>query len=220
MVIVTRPPWKVKEAFAMAEKSRYWAAVCYPENMIPDWQNKIDDLIEFPFAYCVHDLDHDQKSEHRKDHVHIMVAWSNTTTKKAAMELMNRLSAPGRSCCPVIQSVHNVRRSYDYLIHDTDKCREDGKYQYPKEARIEGNNFDIGAFEQISAEEKGEAAKEICKFCIDRGIENLSDVFTIVTESEDFSDVRYWEAFKLYNAMIERICKGVYLKRHPAEKKK
>lgn len=204
----------------MAEKSRYWAAVCYPENMLPDWEKKIDDLLEFPFAYCVHDLDHDQKSEHRKDHVHIMVAWTNTTTKKAAKELIDRLSAPGRNCCPGVQAIHNVRRSYDYLIHDTEKCRAEGKYQYPKEARIEGNNFDIGSFEQISAEEKGEAAKDICKFVIERGIENLSDVFIIVTESEDFADVKYWEAFKLYNAMIERICKGVYLKHHPGQQKK
>lgn len=203
----------------MAEKSRYWAAVCYPESMIPEWQAQIDDLIEFPFAYCIHDLDRDQKSEHRKDHVHIMVAWSNTTTRKAAKELMDRLSVPGRSCCPVIQSVHNVRRAYDYLIHDTEKCRQEGKFLYPKSARVEGNGFDIGSFEQLSTEEKGEAAKEICRFCIDRRIENLSDVFVMVTESEDFSDSKYWEAFKLYNSMIERICRGVYLKNHPAEKK-
>ena len=196
----------------MAEKARYWTGVVYPENMIDDWKDRICECLEMPFAYCEHSLDKDSKSDHRKDHVHILLAWNNTTTKKAVKEVFERLARPGRVCCNGVQSVYNVRRMYDYLIHDTDDCRQKGKELYPKESRIEGNNFDIGAFEQISAEEKGEAAKELCKYIIERRICNLGDVFSIITESEDFSDVKYWEAFKMYNAMIERICKSVYLK--------
>ena len=89
----------------MVKKSRYWAAVCYPENMLPDWEKKIDDLLEFPFAYCVHDLDHDQ-SEHRKDHVHIMVP--GQTQRRRQQRIDDRLSAPGRNCCPGVQAIHNV----------------------------------------------------------------------------------------------------------------
>lgn len=204
----------------MAEKSRYWAAVLYPENMIPDWREKLPDLVEWPFAYCLHYKDKDLKSEHRKDHLHLMVAWSNTTTKKAAFELCDRLSAPGRRCLSTIQSVHNVRRMYDYLLHETEDAKKAGKEVYPKEDRIEGNGFDIGQLEQISTEEKSDAAKEICKFVIDRKIGNLADLYIILTETEDFKDAVYWEAFKQYNSMIDRICKAVWLKEDAASKKK
>ena len=50
------------------------------ENMRPDWREAIDDLLQLPYAYCEHTADKDSKSEHRKDHVHIIVAKSNTTS--------------------------------------------------------------------------------------------------------------------------------------------
>lgn len=38
---------------------------------------------------------------------------------------------------------HRGARYYDYLIHDTDKCRKLGKHQYDPSERITGNGFDI-----------------------------------------------------------------------------
>ena len=38
---------------------------------------------------------------------------------------------------------------YNYLIHDTDSCRKQGKYLYKVEDRICGNGFDIGLYEQF-----------------------------------------------------------------------
>ena len=49
-------------------KARYWWAVLYPENMVEGWEDKIDDLLQVPFGYCVQSADTDSKSEHRKDH--------------------------------------------------------------------------------------------------------------------------------------------------------
>ena len=66
------------------------------------------------------------------------------------MKLFNRLSQPGTVCCPVVQDKYNIRSAYNYLIHDTDESRKAGKYQYEKSCRIEGNNFDIGMYEQFS----------------------------------------------------------------------
>ncbi|MEF2860074.1 MAG: Rep family protein, partial [Collinsella sp.] len=77
-------------------KARYWWAVLYQENMRPDWRETIDDLLQLPYAYCEHTADKDSRSEHRKDHVHIIVAKSNTTSYKHIMEVFNLLSAPGK----------------------------------------------------------------------------------------------------------------------------
>lgn len=204
----------------MAEKARYWTAVCYPENMLSDWQQRIDDILEFPFAYCIHDLDHDLKSEHRKNHVHLLIVWPNNTTPKAVMELVLKLSAPDRKCCPAVQAVHDVRRMYDYLIHDTESCRKAGKELYDSSQRVTGNCFDIGLYEQISIEDKSAALKEICDYVVEANIKNFADIYVIVSTSEDFADLKYWEALRTYSGMIERLCKGLFLKQQQQKEQK
>lgn len=82
------------ESGARINKARYWWAVLYPENMVPDWESRIGDIVQVPYAYAAHTLDKDSKSEHRKDHVHLILVFGNTTTYKHAMEVFNLLSAP------------------------------------------------------------------------------------------------------------------------------
>lgn len=64
-------------------KVKLWEGICYPENMRDDWQDEIDDILQVPFAYAVHDIDHDQKSKQRKTHAHVIVVWGGNTTRKA-----------------------------------------------------------------------------------------------------------------------------------------
>ena len=130
-------------------KVKLWEGICYPENMRDDWQDEIDDILQVPFAYAVHDIDHDQKSKQRKTHAHVIVVWGGNTTRKAIINVLNRLSADGKKCCSSAEPINNIRHAYDYLIHDTASCRKKGKELYPVEARIEGNNFDIGQLEQL-----------------------------------------------------------------------
>ena len=61
----------------MIDKSRYWQAVCWLENMVDGWQDSIGDLLQLPYAYCIHDMDTDSMSEHRKNHVHIIIVFPN-----------------------------------------------------------------------------------------------------------------------------------------------
>ena len=96
----------------------------------------------------------DSKSEHRKDHVHLIVAFPNTTTYKHALNVMDLLSAEGKKAINKCEAVVGIRNVYDYLIHDTEDCRKKGKEQYDPSERITGNNFDIGAYEQLGTVEK------------------------------------------------------------------
>lgn len=203
----------------MAEKNKYWVGVCYPENMVEDWQEKIYDLVQVPFAYCQHTMDKDTKSEKRKDHVHIILAFNNTTTKNWAFSVMDKLSAPGKTCCPGIQPIIWIRNQYDYLIHDTEGARKAGKELYPESARITGNGFDIGLYEQVSQQDKEEAFKELSELIIKSQIENYADFFMIVLEGSDYQEPKYMDTLRSYSSHFERLCKGIYLKRHPAEKR-
>lgn len=187
------------------KKARYWVAVLYLENMIPGWEETIDDLIELPFAYCIHRADLDTKSEHRKDHVHIIIAFPNTTTYKHAMNVFSLLNAEGRRALNTCKAVINIRNKYDYLIHDTKKAREQGKHLYDPSERIEGNNFDIGAYEQVTQEDKNRMLREMLDFCVDNAIPDIS---TFYTEYEPLQDAQVFDVFKSYGALVERICKG------------
>ena len=66
-------------------KVKLWEGICYPENMRDDWQDEIDDILQVPFAYAVHDIDHDQKSKQRKTHAHVIVVWGGNTTRNLAL---------------------------------------------------------------------------------------------------------------------------------------
>lgn len=190
-------------------KARYWCAVLYPENMIDDWEIKIGDLITFPYCYCIHDQDVDKEGETRKTHVHIMIAYTNTVAQGPVMKLLERLNAPGKNAFNTIQTVNNVRHMYNYLIHDTDACRKQGKHIYMKEERISGNNFDIGDFEQVSIAEKRRRLKEVCDFVVEQNITNFTEAYIYVTKN--FGE-EYFEIFATYSGLISRITKGNFLK--------
>ena len=199
-------------------KARYWVAICYPENMVEDWQDQIGDLIQYPYAYCIHDKDHlgkykakrkSDQDRQRKVHVHIFVAFPDTTTKKHFEELIDSLSAEGKKCSPGGEAVVNPKNKYDYLIHDTETCRKQGKYVYPKSERIEGNNFDIGSYIQISVKDIRDIKKELAQAISDQAFTNFFDFYFFVVNN--FDDT-YFDVVTSYSSFFEKIIKGLYLK--------
>lgn len=172
-------------------KKRIWVGILYTENMREDWKSVIDDVLDLPFAYCVHDKDLDLDGDCRKPHVHLMVAWPGPTTYTEALRLMSSLSAPGKRAINKVEAVRNVRRQYAYLIHATAKAKEAGKYQYDPSERITGNCFDIGAYEQISLVEKQRMRQELSKLIAEKEITNYADFYVYVLSNfePDYEDV-------------------------------
>ena len=184
--------------------ARNWTAILYPEHLIDNWSFKIGELLEYPFVYCIHDKDTllDLKSEietfpehtdadldiipdnddktviasnyKRKVHIHIIISFPNTTTYNHALEVLQRLYKKGHKLS-IVKQVLNIRYLYNYLIHDTDKCREDHKHMYDVIERIEGNDFDIGALEQIGQIEKKAILKELKMLILEKGFCNFAD---------------------------------------------
>ena len=163
-------------------KNKYWTAVLYPENMIDTWESDIGDIVQVPYAYCVHDADMTESAERRKKHVHIILAFPNTTTYKHALSVFQKLSFAGLKALNTCEPVINIRHMYDYLIHNTEECRKKKKLIYDPSCRKTGNNFDIGSFEQISAAEKQDMCKELCDFIINHGFTNFADFYVYATK--------------------------------------
>lgn len=194
----------------MGGSAKYWWAILYPENMIPTWQDDIDDIIQLPYAYCIHDKDllHDG-DEDRKVHVHLMIMFPNTTTYKHAMYVFSLLAAEGKRCVNKCERIISVRQSYKYLIHDTDKCREKGKYQYFVSDRIEGNCFDIGAYEQLGTEEKQKIRRDLSWEVIQNQFCDYTSFYTYVVSNYDSE---YENILVTYQGHFDKLCKGVYHK--------
>ena len=190
-------------------KARYWCGVLYPENMRDGWEMDIGDIIQLPYAYCIHDADvTSDEEEERKVHVHVIVAFSNTTTKKHAVSVFNLLSADGKKAFSSIKAVISIRGMYDYLIHDTETCRKKGKHLYPPECRITGNNFDIGAYEQLSIAEKNDMCKELCDIIMKEGFTDFGLFYMYVMSN--FEDTNYFEIIKSHSGLFERLTKSNY----------
>lgn len=200
---------RFKESKGKGGSTRYWEALIYPENMVENWENRIGDILQLPYAYCQHDRDKSKKGEPRKPHIHMIIGFPNTTTESHAWNVFNRLNAAGKKAIFGIEAVVNIRHAYDYLIHDTESARKCGKFLYDVSCRITGNNFDIGNFEQISQADKDRMLKEICDFVIDNNLTNFADVYVQIITQFDSS---YFSVLKSYSGLIERISRGLFLK--------
>ena len=200
------------------EKARYWVGVCYPENMIDDWQDVIAEKLQVPFCYCVHDKDNlseynkkkgdNTPEEERKTHVHIILAFSNTTTYNHALNTLMTLSKPNCKCLNKVEIVRSIRNQYEYLIHNTADSKKKKKYAYDASERITGNNFDVGAYEQISTADKNRMAMEICQLIRDKEIYNFVELFDLVS----YMGIEYFDILKSYSGLFDRMCNGNYQK--------
>lgn len=197
-------------------KARYWTAVLYPENMRSDWEDTVGDIVGLPGSYSIHDKDmlatYQVKEDYeRKVHVHMMLAFPNTTTYKRALQVFDSLSAPGKQAVNTCQAINSVRNMYEYLIHNTETCKKQGKYLYDASERKCFNNFDIGAYEQLSLDDKNRMTKELCDFIKDNGISNFLDFYDMAMQAYDFT---YFEIIKTYSGFFERLCKGNFHKQN------
>ena len=186
-------------------KSRYWWAVLYPENMKDNWKEEIDELVQVPYAYCIHNKDVDSRNDERKEHVHLILCWDGPTTYKKALEVFKTL---GEDACNTCQCVINIRHCYDYLVHDTEGCKKKNKRLYDATERVEGNNFDIGNYEQIGIVQKREMLKELQRWVMKKKFTNFADLTAEILEM----DPSYYEIYIGYNAIFERLCRANYLK--------
>lgn len=201
---------------ANSTKAKYWTGVLYTENMIDAWQTDIGDILQLPYCYCIHDKDKLSDSvEDRKIHVHIIIAFNNTTTYKNAFNTFDRLSAPGKRAINKCEQIINIKQMYDYLIHDTETCRKKGKHLYDKNERIGGNNFDIGAFEQLSQQDKDDMCKHLYDDIVYHQFTNYYDFTVYVMSTYDAS---YFSIMKVNSGFFERVIRGLYLRKEQERK--
>lgn len=201
-------------------KSRYWAMIAYPENMLPEWPSLIADVVQVPYVYCVHDQDHlsgrlsENGEDKRKIHVHIGLVFPGPTTFESAKRVVDLLALPGKTCCPVGEPIINWAYYYKYLIHDTPGALAIGKHLYQKKERIEGNNFDIDLYYVVSESEKKRIRRELANVISAMGFSNYFDFYMYVNSLASTVDdgELLMDVAESYHQFFANLCKGIYLK--------
>lgn len=198
------------EVCLQIKKTRFWSAILYPENMVDNWQDNFDAIIQVPFAYCVHDQDlQNDADETRKIHIHVLYCFPGPTTYSHALAVINQFSKPSARACSTIQPIVYFKRAYDYLIHNTDDSRKKGKYQYDAALRISGNDFDFGRLEQLSVIEKKDISKEISNLIVLKQFLTITDLYIFITQN--FDDTYYY-VLEEKSPWFERLIKGNWQK--------
>lgn len=193
-----------------SSKARYWVGILYPENMIDDWEEEIASKLQIPYCYCVHDKCKDKSGAPRKAHVHLMLVFNNTTTYNHALNTFKKLEADGKNAINTCERVQGVRWMYDYLIHNTDDAKKKNKHQYDMKERISGNNFDIGAYEQISLTDEDAIIDAICNIIEVNEFTNFFDINKFIRAQ---CDSEYKRVFRKHQSYFNNIVKGLYHKK-------
>lgn len=190
-------------------KTKFWVASGYIENMVDDWEIRIGDIFDgLPCAYCIHGRDINlETGELKKKHAHFIVVFNGNTTYNHALDSFRRLDKyEDKTAFNKVEQCLNVRGAYNYLIHDTESARKQGKTLYDESERVCVNGFNVTDYEQ---DDDGMIAlyAEMCYFIMDNEITTI-DVF--IREYDPFRDSKRAKVYMARMAQLDRLTTAVW----------
>lgn len=126
-------------------KKRYWAFVLYPESAPADWEEQLQKLGVTCAVSPLHDKDLNANNEIKKEHYHIILAYSGPTTfsnvKRLTVDTLNGT---------IPQPLEHIKGYYRYLTHKDNP----EKAQYAESDIRSINGFNIFDYIEVSGLEK------------------------------------------------------------------
>lgn len=144
----------MSEKKAKDTRTRNWTIVLYPESAPSNWREYMDDLhiewVESP----LHNLDTNATGEIKKEHLHIMLMFSQVKSYEQVREITDALN------CPSPQKCHNAKAMVRYMAH----MDNPEKAQYPPEKIIGHGGVDIAELLKPSSSERYSLIREMIEF--------------------------------------------------------
>ena len=85
------------------------------------------------YAYIEHNRDCDENGELKERHIHILLKLVNNTTVDAVRNWFKGYTdMNGMPINTLAQPMHDISSSFDYLTHETEQAKADGKVIYDK----------------------------------------------------------------------------------------
>ncbi|WP_304585130.1 replication protein, partial [Acutalibacter muris] len=143
-------------------KSQVWAGIMYQDSAPADWEHQLR-MLGVPFAVSpLHDQDIREDKTPKKPHWHVILYWpGGSTTYRTAAAIMRDV-LKGTIPIPLV----SPRGYYRYFTH----LDNPNKAQYDEKNIVTGNNFDIGDFITLTAQEKNELKKLVLAEIIKQGM--------------------------------------------------
>ena len=143
-------------------KSQVWAGIMYQDSAPADWEHQLR-MLGVPFAVSpLHDQDIREDKTPKKPHWHVILYWpGGSTTSRTAAAIMRDV-LKGTIPIPLV----SPRGYYRYFTH----LDNPNKAQYDEKNIVTGNNFDIGDFIVLTAQEKNELKKLVLGEVIKQGM--------------------------------------------------
>lgn len=116
------------------------------------------------WAYILHDKDANKETgELKPEHWHVYIEYKNAHT------IAGMIGKRGEWVGAHVEIALNKCKSFQYLTHSNRKAKEEGKYQYPANARIQSANIDASKYE---TDEKEPFKEELIPHYIAQGIKS------------------------------------------------
>lgn len=179
--------------------NRYWQGILYLDHIETDWKERIGSICTNAYECILHDSDINKDGSKRKEHIHLIIVWNNTTNALSAFKMFSKigiaLSKDGQSvfASNTLEAIDNIGNAHRYMTHNTDDAIKKKKYLYSQEDLISGNGFDIGMYEQLDKGEESQIKTEIEALIIEKRIKNYLKLKLTVRQLNDSRYIKVLE---------------------------
>lgn len=160
----------------MSEKNlrnRNWSFLVYPESVVPEWREILDDLHTSWFESPLHDSDLNPTGEVKKPHIHIILAFENHKSYSQICDITSSINATLPQIC------HNIRGYVRYFCH----LDNPEKHQYNISDIICHSGGDLSEYLKPSSSTRYKYIKDMIEFINDYNITEFNDFMLIAMQS-------------------------------------
>lgn len=163
-------------------KERYWTFVVYPESVVEDWKEQLQQLGLQCAISPLHDKDINPTGELKKAHYHVLVCFNGPTTYNKVLSITESLKGT------IPQRVLSCKGIIRYFTHEDNP----EKYHYNSEDITVINGLDLKSFNDLTSTQVLHIKKEIIKTI---NVNKINNYFTLVnlyaydTSMNDFFQV-------------------------------
>lgn len=166
----------------MNSKERYWTFVLYPESVVENWREQLEQLGLQCAISPLHDKDINDNGEKKKPHYHVLLCFNGPTTYNKVLTITKSLNGT------IPQRVLSCKGIIRYFSHKDNP----EKFQYNELDITTINGLDLKSFNDLTNTQVLHIKKEIIKTINDMKITSyytLVNLYAFDSSQNDFFQV-------------------------------
>lgn len=196
----------------------------YLDSAPEDWLTRLENTGDAMAISPCHNRDMDRgKKAIKKAHHHVILLYEQPRPladvyRKFALALEG---PNGPEALSTVQTIHgSLRGAYHYLWHDTEKAREDGKFQYDQKDVLHFNGFEMLYEQMVEMDEKPKVGPAVSNMITRVGFANLSEMLWYVEAHEKelpFTKDEVLDAMRTWAYTWNNLCGNIVQRTAPRD---